>query len=197
MIELEKKKKIKLTKLFNYYLKLFFNKEGNIKLEELVEIYKGKQLNKSIMHDSYPYKVYNGSTSHIGYWKEANERANTIIINEGGSAGNIYFIEEDFWASGHSYIVKLLNDDDEVNYKYLFYILKSIENKIKNMQKGSTIKSISKDDILNMKVSYSPSHVTNKQALTLDYINEVIKLTDKEIENLEKKKKYYLNKIFC
>ena len=65
------------------------------------------------------------------------------------------------------------------------------------MQKGSTIKSISKDDILNMKVSYYPSHVTNKQVRTLDYINEVIKLTDKEIENLEKKKTYYLNKIFC
>lgn len=189
-------KKKNLYKLFKYYLNFFFNKKENMQLKEIVKIYKGKQLNKSLMNNSYNYKVYNGSNSHIGYWKEFNEKANTIIINEGGTAGNVYYIEEDFWASGHSYIVKFIDENNELNYKYLFYILKCKEEKIKNMQKGSTIKNISKDDILNMKINFSPSDYSYKQVLILDSICDILKYTEEKIEFLEKMKRYYLSRIF-
>ena len=77
------------------------------KLGEVVEISKGKQLNKTELKEKGKYPAYNGGKIYSGWTDKYNVDENTIIISQGGaSAGYVNFIENKFWANAHCYYIK-------------------------------------------------------------------------------------------
>ena len=78
-----------------------------VRLGDVVKIYKGKQLNKSTLTKEGAFPVINGGIEPSGYTDNFNTLENTITISEGGnSCGFVNLITEKFWSGGHCYTLQ-------------------------------------------------------------------------------------------
>lgn len=163
-----------------------------IQISKLVSIRKGRQLNKDDFDNNGPYPVYNGAKKEIGYHSQYNEEGPKIIINEGGSSGTVFLIKTNFWASGHSYVLDIIED---IDINIIYEALKKEEPKLKNMAYGAGIPSVKAIDILNHFINL-PAIPHNKVLEIFENINSIIEELQCKVILLEQTKKYYLNKIF-
>lgn len=185
----------------NYIEKLIHEKCPNgvifEPLKNLITIYKGEQLNKSLLTKDGKYPVYNGGMKPSGYWHEKNTENNTIIMSGGGIAGYVQFIEKDFWAGGDCYIIKTISE--KLNRKYLFHFLKNNQKKILDLAHGAVIKHLNKDKIYQIKIPVPPLEIQTKIVKILDKFTELTtRLTDwltLELKNRAKQYEYYRNKL--
>ena len=118
-----------------------------VSLGRLVKVCKGKQVNGVLLSDTGPYYVMNGGITPSGYYDTFNTPPGTISISEGGnSCGYVQFNDDPFWSGGHCYTL-LEPNTAIVNYKYLFYYLKSLQDKIMALRIGSGLPNIQKKDL--------------------------------------------------
>ena len=174
-----------MQKIFSQELK-FKDENGNDyakweekKLENIVNINKGKQLNKEFLLEYDKYPVINGGILPSGYTGTYNYFANTITISEGGnSCGYVNFIKKDFWAGGHCYI---LEKKENINYKYLYQILKNNESNIMELRVGSGLPNIQKKSINEYRINVSMT--LEEQQKIADFLSSI----DNKIEKLSHK----------
>ena len=115
-------------------------------LSELVNIEKGKQLNADTLSETGDYYVMNGGITPSGYYSEYNVPAGAISISEGGnSCGYVQFNEKPFWIGGHCYSLQCRTN--LVDYKYIYYYLKTKEADVMALRIGSGLPNIQKKDI--------------------------------------------------
>lgn len=190
-----------MQKIFNQELR-FKDSNGNDypeweekKLENIVSINKGKQLNKEFLSEDDKYPVINGGIFPSGYTDSYNYFANTITISEGGnSCGYVNFIKKDFWAGGHCYV---LEKKEDINYKYLYQVLKSNEANIMDLRVGSGLPNIQKKSISEYKIKVSKSlEEQEKIANFLSSIDNKIENLVTELEDLKEFKKGLLQQMF-
>ncbi len=85
------------------------------KLVDVCEINKGTQLNKELLNEKGLYPVINGGINPSGYWHEYNTEKNNIVISQGGaSAGFVNWVDVDFFAGAHAYVIKV---NENINNK--------------------------------------------------------------------------------
>lgn len=121
----------------------------HVSLDKVCEINTGSQLNKTKLLSEGQYAVINGGINPSGYWNEYNTDANTITISQGGaSAGYVNYMESPFWAGAHCYVVKLINK--EVDYKFLYYFIKSKEFELQKCQQGAGIPGLSRKSVYSL-----------------------------------------------
>ncbi|MCD8519138.1 MAG: restriction endonuclease subunit S, partial [Flavobacterium sp.] len=117
------------------------------KLGDLVDVVKGKQLNKEELSEVGTYPCQNGGIEPSGYTEEFNTIENTITISEGGnSCGYVNFMTSKFWCGGHCY--SLLNIKNNVMKQFLFQYLKFNQNEIMKLRVGSGLPKYSKRFLL-------------------------------------------------
>ena len=173
-------KKYLMQQIFTQKLRFDFN---IIKLNDICDINKGKQLNKENMVNFGEYYVLNGGKEPSGYTNSWNTPANTITISEGGnSCGYVNFNEENFWSGGHCYY--LSNLSSKINLYYLYSYLKFIEPSIMRLRVGSGLPNIQKGDIENIKVKTLPINEQIK-------IRNVLRIIDKKISTLKVQKEHF------
>ena len=159
--------------------KLITDQEHNpkwkkVKLEKVVHIKKGQQLNRTTLNKSGGYPVQNGGVEPSGYTDKWNTEENTITISEGGnSCGFVKFNKQKFWSGGHCY--SLTNISDELEKKFLFYYLKSNEQKIMRLRVGSGLPNIQKKNIKCFAVIYP-------DLTTQEWISDALDCKEKEIK---------------
>lgn len=194
-------KKGVMQKIFSQELR-FKDSNGNDyseweekKLEDIVNINKGKQLNKELLEKQGEYPVINGGILPSGYTDKYNTLSNTITISEGGnSCGYVNFIKNNFWAGGHCYT---LNKKIEINYKYLYQLLKCNEVNIMDLRVGSGLPNIQKSAINNYKINISTTlEEQQKIADFLSSIDSKIESIEKELERLKEFKRGLLQQMF-
>ena len=169
-----------MQQIFTQKLRFDFN---IIKLNDICDINKGKQLNKENMVNFGEYYVLNGGKEPSGYTNSWNTPANTITISEGGnSCGYVNFNEENFWSGGHCYY--LSNLSSKINLYYLYSYLKFIEPSIMRLRVGSGLPNIQKGDIENIKVKTLPINEQIK-------IRNVLRIIDKKISTLKVQKEHF------
>ena len=199
--QFKKYKKGIMQKIFNQELK-FKDENGNDyakweekKLENIVNINKGKQLNKEFLLEYDKYPVINGGILPSGYTDTYNYFANTITISEGGnSCGYVNFIKKDFWAGGHCYI---LEKKENINYKYLYQILKNNESNIMELRVGSGLPNIQKKSINEYRINVSMTlEEQQKIADFLSSIDDKIEKLSSKLEELKEFKKGLLQQMF-
>ena len=190
-----------MQKIFSQELK-FKDENGNDyakweekKLENIVNINKGKQLNKEFLLEYDKYPVINGGILPSGYTDTYNYFANTITISEGGnSCGYVNFIKKDFWAGGHCYI---LEKKENINYKYLYQILKNNESNIMELRVGSGLPNIQKKSINEYRINVSMTlEEQQKIADFLFSIDDKIEKLSSKLEELKEFKKGLLQQMF-
>lgn len=158
-----------------------------VKLGEITEFKKGKQLNKLDMIDEGLYPVLNGGISYSGYTNNWNTEKNTITISEGGnSCGYVSYIQERFWSGGHCYTL----DKIKVDKIYLYQLLKFEENNLMKLRVGSGLPNIQLSSLNKFKVNI-PTDANEQKAIAdvLSTADEEIDLLNKKLEALKEQKK--------
>ena len=194
------------TNQYQYWLHYLLNPKHNsflkhapkYQLSNLCLINKGKQLNKNLLSDNEQYPVYNGGIELSGYWSAYNTNKDKIIISQGGcSAGYVNWINTNFWAGAHCYVV--FNQSNKLNYRYLYYYLKSIQHQLFNLKKGAGIPGIAKEDLDQVQIIVPTLEIQELIVKHLDLFNQLINNPQtgilKELELRTKQYHYYLKLI--
>jgi len=119
-------------------------------LGEVCTILRGKRLTKSELSDDEKYPVFHGGIEPLGYYKEANREADTVmIINVGASAGTVGYSDKKFWSSDGCYC---LSKSDFVIPKYMYYLLQKRELELKSKVRYAGIPTLDSDVIKRIKI---------------------------------------------
>jgi len=122
--------------------KVFSSKELiSVSLTTIFDFSKGTQINGDELSNQFKYPMYNGGVSLSGYTNEYNTIAPSIIISEGGnSCGFVNYIENNFWAGGHCYVVTT----KQMDKLYGYFLLKYHEKSIMRLRVGSGLPNVQK-----------------------------------------------------
>lgn len=152
-------------------------------LKDIVSFKKGTQINgdKLIVNGKYDY--LNGGILPSGKWNEYNTEAETITISEGGnSCGFVNFMDKPFWCGAHCYSLF----DPKVNTKYLYYALKSQQDRLIKIRSGACMPNIKKNDLGNFEIVYDTD--SNKQFTAingLDRVSSMVAVRQKQLQKLD------------
>ncbi|MGN8387501.1 restriction endonuclease subunit S [Helicobacter pylori] len=162
------------------------------KLGEVINILKGKQLNKELLLDYGKYPVMNGGIYASGYWNEYNTDCPKIIISQGGaSAGYVNYMTSKFWAGAHCYTIEL--NSEKLNYKFLYYFLKNSQTILMKSQFGAGIPALNKADIETLTIPIPPLEIQQEIVTILDAFTELNTELNTELEARKKQYQYYQN----
>ncbi|WP_187937132.1 restriction endonuclease subunit S [Helicobacter pylori] len=165
---------------------------GFRKLGEVINILKGKQLNKELLLDYGKYPVMNGGIYASGYWNEYNTDYPKIIISQGGaSAGYVNYMISKFWAGAHCYTIEL--NSEKLNYKFLYYFLKNSQTILMKSQFGAGIPALNKADIENLTIPIPPLEIQQEIVTILDAFTELNTELNTELKARKKQYQYYQN----
>ena len=145
-------------------------------LKNILQISKGKQLNRSTLSKNGDYPVINGGITPSGYTERFNTNANTITISEGGnSCGFVAYQKRNFWCGGHCYAIINL----KLTLAFTYHLLKFNEAQIMNLRVGSGLPNIQKKALEDFNVCY-PMFLKEQQKIAA-----VLTAADNEIETLK------------
>ncbi len=162
------------------------------KLGEVINIFKGKQLNKDLLLDYGEYPVMNGGIHASGYWNEYNTDYPKIIISQGGaSAGYVNYMTSKFWAGAHCYAIEL--NSEKLNYKFLYYFLKNSQSILMKSQFGAGIPALNKADIEILTIPIPPLEIQQEIVKILDAFTELNTELNTELKARKKQYEYYQN----
>ncbi|GAA7239749.1 restriction endonuclease subunit S [Helicobacter pylori] len=162
------------------------------KLGEVINILKGKQLNKELLLDYGEYPVMNGGIHASGYWNEYNTDYPKIIISQGGaSAGYVNYMTSKFWAGAHCYAIEL--NSEKLNYKFLYYFLKNSQTILMKSQFGAGIPALNKADIETLTIPIPPLEIQQEIVKILDAFTELNTELNTELKARKKQYQYYQN----
>lgn len=137
------------------------------KLKEFIQIYTGQQYNRRDMNESGTFPVMNGGINPSGYVEKWNEPKDTITISQGGaSAGYVSYQDKPFWCGAHCYVVRPTNN--LITNRFLFYLLKNVEQQLQQMQHGAGIPALNRDKVNNLLIPVPPIEVQQEIVRILD-----------------------------
>ena len=181
----------KITKEMEEDRKLRIEKLGNV-----CDLKRGKRLVKNELQEEGSFPVYQNSIIPLGYYHESNFSGNKTFIISAGSAGEIVYSYEDFWAADDVYV---LNTQENILNKYLYYFLMSKQHIIKSKVRKASVPRLSKEDIEKITITIPPRSLQNKIVKILDKFQMILEdtkgLLPEEIEQRQKQYEYYREKL--
>ena len=167
-----------------------------LKLGQVAEIIKGKQINGTELLEQGDYYVMNGGTIPSGWLNRYNTEANTISISEGGnSCGYVQYNTSRYWSGGHCYSLKILHLQ-KTSDLYLYHFLKWQEENIMALRIGSGLPNMQKKDLLRFPVILPTIIQQNKIVSILSAIEEKVSCEISITQYFVKQKEYLLSQMF-
>ncbi len=156
---------------------------SRVKIKDVACFSKGSQINGDELIENGEYDYLNGGINPSGKWNDYNVSGNSITISEGGnSCGYVNYMVNPFWCGAHCYYLY----DLKCSPKYLYYALKSQQDKIMKLRSGACMPNIKKSDIGNFEFEYTnDTYIQNNIIATLDKVTHLIDLCQKQIETLD------------
>lgn len=157
-----------------------------VKLKDITKFSKGTQINGKNLIDDGAYSYLNGGIKPSGKWNEFNVAENTVTISEGGnSSGYVNYMNEAFWCGAHCYYLY----DGPKNSKYLYYALKSQQERLFRIRSGACMPNIKKSDLGNFIIEYEEDEtrqeevvkVLEKCELLIEDYNKKLALLDEAV----------------
>lgn len=121
------------------------------KLGEVVNIVNGRN-QSSVISESGQYPIYGSSGNLMGYATDYLCEEGTTIIGRKGNISNPIYIEEKFWNVDTAFGLYPKNGYEP---KFINYLCQTIDFKSRN--RGTTIPSLVKSDLLNIDVPFISS----------------------------------------
>ena len=133
-----------------------------VKLKDITKFSKGTQINGKNLIDDGAYSYLNGGINPSGKWNEFIVAENTVTISEGGnSSGYVNYMNEAFWCGAHCYYLY----DGPKNSKYLYYALKSQQERLFRIRSGACMPNIKKSDLGNFVIEYEKDEVRQEEVV--------------------------------
>ena len=175
----------------------YSEKVEKVSLGDVCKIQRGKRLTKKDLIDDGKYNVFHGGLVPLGKYNKSNRSANTVmVINVGASAGTVGFSKEEFWSSDGCFT---LSHEDNINQKFLYYLLKSKEQELISKVRKAGIPTLDNFVVENIKVYIPPLEIQNKIVEVLDNFDKIchdLKIgLPKEIELRNKQYEFYRNSL--
>jgi len=124
----------------------------------------------------YPYY---GTADITGYTDHYLFDGEHILVARNGTMGNCFLVEGKIYPSDHIFIIK---NKDQYNISFIYYLIKELSSEIKNKSNGSTIKGISKENLLTIKIKLPKNE---KLIKNLDSLFQKIKKLQLEMKESE------------
>lgn len=152
-------------------------------LKDIVSFSKGEQIKGSDLLEEGLYDYLNGGITPSGKWNRYNTPENTVTVSEGGnSCGYVNYMDRPFWCGAHCYY--LFNT--KLDNKYLYYALKSQQNRLMKIRSGACMPNIKKSDLGAFKLTYETNELEQKEiGKRLDKVKLVIDLRKAELQQLD------------
>lgn len=167
------------------------------KLGEICEILRGKRLTTRDLTLDGKYPVYHGGVEPIGYYSRNNRIANsTMIINVGASAGTVGFCSVDFWSSDGCFC---FTHNSDINQRYLFFVLQSMEPSIKSKVRKGGIPTLDNKDVERIIIPVPPLPIQEEIVRILDHFTELTAVLqaklNTELQARQEQYEYYRNRL--
>jgi restriction endonuclease S subunit len=161
-------------------------------LGEVCEFQNGKGIKKDTLIEG-EYPVIGGGQKPMGFHNEYNTKENTILCSSSGAySGFISKYDKKVWASD---CFSIIPKNNSINNTYLYYLLKTIQDKIYKLQTGTAQPHIYSKDLQNLKIPI-PSLERQKEIVEYcEFNDELIKRLEKEVENNKKQARACINSI--
>ena len=142
------------------------------------------------------YPVLNGGMNPSGFTEKYNEEKDTITISQGGaSAGYVNWMDRKFWAGAHCFVVKPNND--VLNNRYLYFILKNSEHILMQAKQGAGIPGLNRDKVKNLMLPVPPLEVQEEIVRILDHFTNLAAELQAELQARKEQYEYYRNKLLA
>lgn len=148
-----------------------------IKLGEIVDIINGKN-QSTVISENGQYPIYGSAGNLMGYATDYLCEKGTTIIGRKGNISNPIFIEERFWNVDTAFGLYPKNGYDP---KFINYLSQTIDFKSRN--RGTTIPSLVKSDILTIDVPFVSSLPEQQRIVSI--LDEAFAAIDKAKANAE------------
>ena len=154
-----------------------------VKLSDITQYSKGVQINRDELIENGDYIYLNGGINPSGRWTEANVDGNTVTISEGGnSSGYINYITEPFWCGAHCYYLF----SGPKNTKYLYYALKSQQERLFAIRSGACMPNIKKSDLGKFEFEFDPNEQRQNEIVeSLSRVETIMTSRKSELELLD------------
>ncbi len=150
----------------------------------------GEFVHKNKQSPTGLYPVFNGGISNTGLYNEYNRTKNKIIISaRGANAGFVNRIFENFWSGNSCYTIDVVRDD--VDWNFVYYWLKSKENKLLGEQQKGGIPAVSKRQVESFPIPLPPLPVQREIVRILDNFTHLTTELTAELTARRKQYKFY------
>lgn len=146
-------------------------------LGEVCNFKNGKGIKKDTLIEG-EYPVIGGGQKPMGFHNEYNADENTILCSSSGAyAGFISKYDKKVWASD---CFSIIPKNNSINNTYLYYLLKTIQDKIYKLQTGTAQPHIYSKDLQNIKIPIPSLDKQQEIVKYLDFIHEKANKTSNE-----------------
>ena len=183
----------KNTTLFPYLERLLEGKEAQWKtLGEVCDILRGKRVTKKELSDEGKYAVFQNSMIPLGHYHKSNVSGDTTFVICAGSAGEIGYSKEDFWAADDVYYFACPN---HIISKYLYYFLCTKQSQILQQVRKASIPRLSKQSLEKLLFPLPPLRVQARIVEILDKFTQLEAELEAELEARKKQYAYYRDQL--
>mgnify|MGYP003289280219 CR=1 FL=1 len=148
-------------------------------LKNIASYSKGVQINGDKLIDDGIYEYLNGGIVPSGKWNDFNTPGKTITISEGGnSCGYVNYMQKPFWCGAHCYYLF----DTKINSEYLYYALKSQQDRLMGIRSGACMPNIKKTDLGMFEIKYDTDE--NKQEIVVKALRNVEFIINSRLKEL-------------
>lgn len=162
------------------------------KLSKLTKIERGKRVVKKQLSQDSGFPVFQNSLTPMGYHVDSNYPAETTFIIGAGSAGEIGYSKENFWAADDCFPIVC---SDSVINRYIFHFLLKKRSVLLSKVRKSSIPRLSRTVIENLMIPVPPLKVQEEIVRILDKFTTLEAELTAELTARKKQYEYYRRKL--
>lgn len=165
-----------------------------MKLGDFCEIKTGKGITKSDAALGGTFPIISGGQSPMGYYHISNRGANTVTISRVGAyAGFVSYIKEQFYLNDKCFSV--IPIAEKLSTSFLYYVLKGMECKIKELQSEGGVPTINTTKVSNLEIPLPPLPVQEEIVRILDAFTSHAAELQAELQARREQYEYYRDKL--
>ncbi|HEX8269474.1 MAG TPA: restriction endonuclease subunit S [Flavobacterium sp.] len=178
----------------NYLEKLLDGVEVEWKfLSNVGNVVRGKRLTKKELTENGNFPVFHGGLIPLGLYHKYNRSANQTMIINTGSVGEVVWSGVDFWSSDGTFVV---DTNDNVENKYLYYLLKTQEKYLKSQKREGGVPTIDRITIENLQIPIPPIKIQQEIVRILDTFTGLTAELTAELTARKKQYSFYREQLF-